>query len=142
MHAAQETDTRQNDQVDGGASERLLRNTLRVNALSSASTGLFGLVFAGTAGDLIGVDQEWLIRVIGGGLVLFAAAVLLLSRADRPTLIAGTPGISLGDFGWVVASAVVIGLGWLSTRGAVIMGLIAAGVFGFGLVQTLARRRL
>ena len=121
---------------------RLLRHTLRVNALSSAATGLFGLLFAGTAGDLIGVEQDWLIRLVGGGLFLFAVSVFVLSRTEVKTMATGAGVISLNDFGWVAATAVVVALGWLSTQGALIMGLIAVAVFTFGAIQLLARRAI
>lgn len=121
---------------------RLLRNALKVNAVSSATTGLIGLLFAGTVGELIGVDQLWLIRLVGGGLFAFAISVYLLSRAEVGPLTSGAGVISLNDFGWVGATAVVIGLGWLSVQGAVIMGLIAVMVFGFGAAQLVAKRAI
>lgn len=122
--------------------ERLLRKALQVNAVSSASTGLFALVFAGLTSELIGVDQRWLIRLVGAGLVAFAISVVAASRADRTKLAPASLVISLNDFGWVVLTAVVAVVGWLSDRGVVIMGAIAVMVLGFGLVQLFASRRM
>lgn len=126
---------------DTGA-EQLLRRVLLVNAGSSLLTGLFGLGFAGTAGQLIGVDQGWLIRAVGAGLVLFALGVLAVARGDERSLVDGAAVISINDFGWVLATVCVAAVGWLSTSGVVIMGLIAVMVGGFGLVQLMARRSL
>lgn len=133
---------KQSSWIQEFGAERLLRTALRVNAVSSAATGLFGLVFADTTRDLIGVDQLWLIRLIGGGLFLFALSVVAVSRSERQALHAGSGVISLNDFGWVLATGVVIAFGWLSNQGALIMALIAVMVFGFGAVQLVARKAM
>lgn len=119
-----------------------LRNLLRINAAFSTLTGAIALVAASPVADFLGVQQVWLIRLLGVALLGFAAAVLLTSRAQGRALDVGSQIISLNDFGWVLGTLVVLALGWLTTEGAVVMGLIGLLVLSLGIGQTVARRQM
>ncbi len=124
------------------SAESTLRKVLLANAEFSILTGLAALLFGGPIADTLGVDQAWLIRLLGAGLLGFASIVFLVSRSTRPTLQRWSREISQGDFGWVLGTVVVIALGWLSTNGAIIMAVIAAAVLALGLAQHHFRRQM
>ena len=115
--------------------ESTLRKVLLANTEFSLATGLAGLVFGGPVADALGVDQVWLIRLLGAGLLGFAGIVFLVARSSQPVLQRWSREISLGDIGWVVGTIVVIALGLLSTSGAIIMGVIGVAVLALGLAQ-------
>ncbi len=122
--------------------QRLLRIALRVNAVSSGAFGLAGLVFAGEAVEFLGAGNALLVRLIAAGLVVFAAFVAFTSmqeigKARREALL-----ISIGDLGWVAASAVTIALGLFTTAGAIAAALVAALVLDFALAQLYTRSKL
>jgi hypothetical protein len=125
-----------------GAAESRLRTVLRLNGAFSLVTGLVGLAAAGPVADLLGVDASWPIRLVGGGLVPFAAAVAWIAGAPRSALHRWAGAVSAADLGWVAATVVVLAGGWLSTAGAVILGVIGLVVLDLGLGQLAARRRL
>ncbi|MGH1492381.1 MAG: hypothetical protein ACRBK7_23835 [Acidimicrobiales bacterium] len=119
-----------------------LRNLLRANSAFSTLSGAIGVVAAGPAADFLGVEQVWIIRLLGVGLLGFAGAVFAVSRTSTSTLARWSQVISLNDFAWVAGTVLVLLLGWLSTGGAITMGLIGLVVLELGLLQTKARRRL
>ncbi len=135
------TTTESPEQANDEATRRL-RLVLRANAGFSALSGTAALVAGGPIADFLGLDQTWLVRLVGAGLVLFAVGVLAASAKEPPRLATEALIVSLNDFGWVVGTVVVIALGLLSTGGAVAMGLIGVIVLDFGLAQLHTRRRL
>ncbi len=122
--------------------EVLLRTILRSNATTSALGGIVAAAAPGPVDDLLGTGQLGLVRLVGIGLVLFAALVVATSRLDVGQMRRIVPGISVGDGSWVVGSVVAIALGWFSTGGAVIIGLVALMVGAFGVAQALLVRQL
>ncbi|MBT8241880.1 MAG: SRPBCC family protein [Acidimicrobiia bacterium] len=119
-----------------------LRNTLRLNTGLSIATGVAGLAAAGPVADLLGVEQIWLIRLLGAGLLAFAAGVLLVAGSPTRTLQTWSAEISIADLSWVIGTGAIIAMGWLSTNGAVAMAAIAAMVLSLGIAQLRARRGL
>lgn len=119
-----------------------LRNVLRINSALSFTTGLIGLIAASSVADMLGVEQVWLVRSLGGGLGLFAASLFFTARSTTKTLLKLTPTISFNDFAWVVGTIAVIALGWLSTTGAIVMGILGVAVLELGLLQLQAHRKL
>jgi hypothetical protein len=120
--------------------EATLRKALLANTGFSVVTGLIGLIFGGPVADALGVDQVWLIRLLSVGLLGFAGVVFLVANSSQPVLQRWSQEISLGDFGWVAGTIVVIALGWLSTSGAIIMAAVGLAVLGLGLAQFQFRR--
>lgn len=119
-----------------------LRNLLRLNAAFSVATGAIGGVAAGRVAEFVGVDQAWLIRLVGVGLLGFGGVVFTVSGSRTSVLQPLSQIISFNDLGWVAGTVVVIALGWLSTRGAIVMGVIGLVVLGFGVSQMRARNRM
>ena len=119
-----------------------LRFVLRINATTSGLGGLVAAIAPGRLDDILGTGQPGWVRLIGIGLVAFAALVVVASRLDRDELVRATPVISLGDASWVIASIVAIALGWFSASGAVVMGLVGVMVGVFGVEQSLLVRQL
>lgn len=115
--------------------ESTLRKVMMANTGFSVTTGLVGLILGGPTADTLGVDQVWLIRLLGAGLLGFAAIVFLVARSTQPVLQRWSREISMADIGWVIGTAVVIALGWLSTSGAVVMAIVGAAVLALGLAQ-------
>jgi len=91
----------------------------------------------GVAG-LIGTDLAIVVRVIGVGLVGFAALLMYLCLvARRPWLMA--LGVSIADFGWVAATlALAIATpGALSAQGWLIASAVALVVLACGVAQSI-----
>jgi hypothetical protein len=120
--------------------ESTLRKVLLANTELSVTTGLAGLIFAGPVAEALGVEQVWLIRMLGAGLLGFAVMVFLIARGPQPMLQRWSREISQADVGWVLGTIAVILLGWLSTSGAIIMAVIASAVLGLSIAQHLFRR--
>ncbi len=119
-----------------------LRNTLRLNTVTSLAGGLVLVVAPGPLNRLLGTESPGWVRLVGAGLVLFALDVGALSGTRIRRLIATTPLVSIGDGAWTVASAATIRAGWYSTPGAVIVGLVAVMVGTFGVRQLIQVHRL
>src|SRR6056297_1662112 len=85
----------------------LLRAALRANALFSASTGLLLVGFGGSAAHVIGEVEPWILRLLGGGLLLFAAFLFGNVRRSRPHPVYALLA-TVADLGWVAGSAVLV----------------------------------
>jgi hypothetical protein len=119
-----------------------LRNVLRLNAAFSLTTGLVGTLAAGWVANLIGIDSVALVRLISVGLLSVAVSVgIIAGSRDRVVHRLG-PVVSTGDLAWVIATVAVLVAGGLSTRGAVVMGLLGLATLDLGLVQLRHWRRL
>jgi hypothetical protein len=127
-----------------------LKRALGVNALFSAASGMMlllaapsvaGLIFAQSV-TLLGVGDVALLRLVGIGLIGFAAGVGWAARQDRPGALIVT-GISLADFGWVMGTALLLALAApvFSPVGTAVLAMIAVIVLVFGVLQLGALRR-
>jgi len=119
-----------------------LRNALRMNTGFSLLTGLIALIASGAISDVLGVEQIWLVRLLGVGLVGFAAFVLWVASTRTTTLTPVSRMISFADFGWVAGTVALIAAGGLSTSRAIVTGLIAFVVLELGINQLRQRSRL
>ncbi len=126
-------------EVDARRAATRLRNLLRSNALFSTATGLAAVVAGGPVADLLGVDQVWVVRVLGGSLVAFAGMVFVVSGMRTSQLQPASLFVSIGDLGWVAGTLAAFALGWLSTSGVAVMGATGVVVLGLGLAQLRAR---
>ncbi len=129
-------------EIDARRAATKLRNLLRLNSEFSIVTGAVGLIAAGPVAEFLGVDQVWIIRLLGAGLLGFATAVFAVSGTRTTVLQRWSQIISINDLVWVAGTIAVIGLGWLSTRGSIAMGLIGLIVLELGVSQMRARSRL
>ncbi|GEM_PF-1866504 len=124
--------------------ENTLRTVLRLNAGSSL---LIGAAMAAAAGPLaalcltdprplLGLDGAGWIRLVGLALFPFAGFVQWVSfrPAARPALVRA---ICVMDWSWVLASAVLLVLGWsaFTWTGAILVDLMAVAVAGYAVLQ-------
>jgi hypothetical protein len=123
-------------------SEPKLRSVLRLNALNSFVFGGLLAAIPERIDELLGTGHPGLVRLVGLGLLPFAALCAWLSTRSREMLRRVTPLIVTGDVAWVIASVVTIMLGWYSGGGAVAVLAMAAIVEVFALLQWTTWRRL
>jgi hypothetical protein len=121
-----------------------LRFVLAANAATSAIVAIIGLLATDWASTTLGIQDEAAIRIVSGGLLIFAATVGAAAwrGAGRLGLLATI--ISAVDATWVAATVGVLALGDLSTRGTALAIVLGVGVAGFAALQlwlTLQIRR-
>lgn len=118
-----------------------LRNAVRLNALFSVVSGSICFVFAGWVGGQLGIGDSWtiIVRLVGFGLLAFAALLVVIAAAIPRRLISASLPVVAGDASWVAATVVLIAMGSFSTRGAVVTGVVGVVVLGFAVLQWRAR---
>ena len=119
-----------------------LRAVLRLNAATSLGGGLVAAIASPWVSDTLGIDHVLITRLLGVGLVLFAADVAFLSTRGREALARGARLVSAADIAWVLASLVVVATGILTTVGVAVTLLVALGVADFAATQLWFRARL
>ncbi|WP_395154625.1 hypothetical protein [Ilumatobacter sp.] len=119
-----------------------LRFVLRINAANSIVFGALMAAMPETVDDVLGTARPGWIRLVGLGLVGFAAFVGWLSTASPKVLKKLVPQVVLGDVGWVVGSVVTVLLGWYSGAGNVTVLAMAVAVDAFAALQWWLWRRL
>ena len=111
-----------------------LKKVLRINAGFSILSGLLLIVDAGMLSTLFGEANPWIFRGIGIGLLLFAADIVVTCRQPEIPRWKALY-FSIGDFGWVAGSALVLIAAPMTTLAAVLLVGIALIVLGFGVLQ-------
>jgi hypothetical protein len=117
----------------------LLRNTLRVNAMSCLA---FGVLFAAIPAEVAAFlgrqspAPAWALAALGVGLVINGAALWWVSGHRCPSR-AAVLIFSGGDFAWVLATVALIGAGvWIDTAPGVAAAVaVAVLVGGLGTLQ-------
>lgn len=131
--------------VDGNTELRLaaqrLRNTLRLNALTSGIGGFVAAAAPGVIDRWLDTGRPAWVRAVGIGLVVFAVTVFAVGGARMSRLLRWTPVIVAGDVAWVVASAGTIASDWYATGGDVLVGGVAVMVAAFAVRQATTSRR-
>lgn len=119
----------------------LLRGALGANALFSFSTGLLLVGAPEWAATTLGDVTPWMLRLIGVGLLLFAAFLVWVAR--RPESRAAYALLATGaDLGWVAGSAVLLVFPVLSSTGVGVVVGVAGVVLVFALLQGAGLRAL
>jgi hypothetical protein len=130
--------------TDHAIRETFARRVLWANAGFSALSGIVLVIdaamisnwmFAGHP-SIFGLTMTVVLRTTGVGLLLFAAFVAW--AAVRRDFDSGHVAmISAADLSWVVCSVigVVLGAGWLTPAGGIVIAAAAVIVLGFGLGQ-------
>lgn len=136
------TSDRASRQDIAGKAMRNLRLVLRGNAFTSALAGAVGLIGASYWSERLGIDNVAVTAIVSIGLLIFAADVVRASRASDDRLPTQALLVSIADIVWVVASAIVVGLGLLTTFGTVAAVVIAVGVADFAALQLWFRSKL
>lgn len=100
---------------------------------------------AGPLTALLGLDIPLLLRILGVGLVFYAAGLGWVARQARVNRSLATAAVLL-DALWVVGSAFVLGAALvgripLTTAGAWLIGIVAGLVALFAVLQARALRR-
>jgi hypothetical protein len=121
-------------------STRFLRQSLRLDGIASGLTGAVLLFGAGPVSALIGLSTPGVARVVGAGLVLYAAALLWNAGRARVSRAETVAAVVL-NAGWVLGSIAVIELGGLSPLGNVAVAAVAAAVLGFAILEVVGLRR-
>lgn len=101
-----------------------LERALTANAGFSAATGLIAIALAGGLDASLG-PPAWSLRVLGVGLLVFAAFVAREARAPGRT---GSRQIIAADLAWVVAAVVILASApdWTTDTGLVVLGAVSA----------------
>jgi hypothetical protein len=118
-----------------------LRQSLRLDGVASGATGLLLLAAAGPFAELAGLPGPGLARAVGGGLVIYAAA--LFWNAGRATVSRGQALAAVVlNLLWVLGSAALIVDGPLTPLGNLAVAAVAGAVLLFAVLQTVGLRRL
>jgi hypothetical protein len=119
-----------------------LRLILRLNAVSCLGFGTLLLLLPGPVAAAIGTPPIWFLQLLGAGLLVNAAHLLLVARADRPTR-AAILWFSTGDLVWWLATVALVASGlWITTPFGQMAALgVGAGVAGLGVAQLFALGR-
>ncbi len=122
--------------------ERRLRTVLRLNASSSMAAGVLLAAVPDRIDELLDTGHPGWVRLVGLGLLPFAALCLWVARSSARVLRSTTPWIVTGDVAWVVVSVATVLAGWYSTAGSVAVLAMAAAVDLFALLQWMSWRKL
>ena len=120
---------------------RFLRRSLQLDGVASGLCGALLLLAAQPISTLLGLSTSGVARVVGGLLVVYAAA--LLWNAHRPIVSRGEALLAVAlNAAWVLGSLVVVVDGPLTLIGNAAVAAVAAAVLGFAVLEVLGLRRL
>lgn len=124
------------------SSSRLLRNTLLVNALFSTLSGALFLFDAKTVDNFLGLGMPSVIRLLGIGLLLFAAELFWICTRSQINRSAAQIVTAL-DIAWVVGSWLLLMANFvtLSSAGWWAVALVADVVTIFAVLEGIGLRK-
>lgn len=113
-----------------------IKTALLGNALFSTTSGLLLLLFSRSINEWMGISANWILPLIGLGLLGFAVSLLLLAKKqiiERKAVIA----VIIQDILWVLGSIIIVALGAfsLSELGYEMIIVVAIIVAGFAVWQ-------
>ena len=88
-------------------STNLLQNSLKMNGFFSLVSGLSLLLFSSFFKELLAVQHDLVLPILGGGLVLFAVTVLW-TAFSKPVKPMAVKSIIIQDLVWVVGSVIIV----------------------------------
>lgn len=111
-----------------------LQKGLTANGLFSFLSGIVLVVLHESVAQLFSIENSTAFQIIGGGLLLFSFAVLVVVKLQKPALVLA---IVFLDVLWVFGSVVLIFFDPLSISGAgnLVIGAVAVIVFFLAGVQ-------
>lgn len=118
-----------------------LRLVLRLNATTSLAGGLIAAIAAGRVSETLGIDHVGITRIVGLGLIVFAADIAYLSTRPDPKLLTETRLVSAADGAWVVATIVVLAAQILTGTGVLVAVVLGLGVADFAITQLWMRSK-
>ena len=121
---------------------RTLRRVLGVNATTSLTTGIVGLVAAPWWADTLGVGSVGWLRLVSVGLVVFAIVVAVSVARTGADLSTAALLVSCADLAWVAATVVALATIDFLTTGVVLAVGVGVIVGSFAVVQLACRRQL
>lgn len=117
-----------------------MRRALRSNGAYCVASGTAVAALATSIDERVGLDA-WLLAAVGISLVGYG--IFVMWAVGQPKLFVPTAQMAIaGDLGWIVMAVVVIGAGWMTTTGNVVLALLTVVVAGFAIVQQSLYRRL
>jgi|SRR5882672_1587022 len=120
---------------------RFLRHSLQLDGVASGLCGAVLLLAAQPISTLFGLSTSGVARVVGGLLLVYAAA--LLWNASRLTVSRGETLLAVVlNAAWVLGSLVVVVDGPLTLIGNAAVAAVAAAVLCFAVLEVLGLRRL
>jgi len=111
------------------------------NALFSILSGLTILFAQGWVLRILGLSSKVSLLVVGFGLLVFAAALVVNARKPEMKLSDAWMAVWM-DIAWVIGSYVLIFDGPFSTEGKWVVGAVAELVFVFAVLQFIGIRRI
>ena len=86
-------------------------------------------------GQMIGVDEYYILRIIGAGLILFSISIVMAIR--KLPEIKAVKSIIMQDWAWVIAAIIIISLQifGMSQQGYWALGLVSIPVAIFAFLQ-------
>lgn len=113
-----------------------LNTVLKINAASCLLFGCFFLIIPDVVSNYIGSAPIWVLRVVGGGLVLNGLHLAIASRRNTPKK-REIINFSLGDLLWWLCTFGLIATGqWITTAHGVITAIaIGVVVANLGVLQ-------
>ncbi len=128
--------------TDEPAATRRLRTALRLNGGTTIAFGLLLLLAAGPVDDLLGTDRPGWVRLVGLGLLPYAAFLLRTAAGTTQRLRRETPIAVAGDLAWVAGSGAGLLLDWFDGWGIAAVVAVAAVVETYAVLQFVGWRRL
>jgi hypothetical protein len=120
---------------------RFLRRSLQLDGVASGLCGAVLLFAAQPISTLFGLSTSGVARIVGGLLLVYAAA--LLWNARRLTVSRGETLLAVAlNAAWVLGSLMVVVDGPLTLIGNAAVAAVAAAVLGFAVLEVLGLRRL
>ena len=120
---------------------KLLRLSLKGNALFSFTSGLILFIAHKPIASFIGLDQSVLLIVTGLSLVVFAAGLLISSNRESPEPLEAKIAVGL-DLAWILVSILIVSLGNFSKGGNWATIIVADIVLVFAALQFFGLLRL
>jgi len=119
----------------------LLRTALGANALFSATTGLAMATFPDSIGSVIGLESAFPLTIVGLGLIVYSAYLLVLARGGMLTVLSLIA--TFGDLAWTTGTVLLFAFApnVFSITGWAIASLVAIIVFLFAMLQLIGIRR-
>jgi len=112
----------------------LLRYALAVDGVISGLCGVVAILAARPLADLLGVPAPAVLVVVGAGLLVYAAGLILGARRPRVSPALSRAAVALNG-AWVLGSVAVIEAGLLTAIGNWIVAGVAMVVLAFAAFQ-------
>ena len=118
-----------------------LRRSLQLDGIASGLSGVLLVAAAEPISALMGLAGPGIARVIGAGLVIYAAALLYNAARATVSRVEAVAAVVLNAV-WVLGSALVILAGPLTLVGNLGVAAVAAAVLLFTMLEVVGLTRL